>query len=518
VIRDQQFLLPPDMAEWLPEDHLVWFVLEVVEQLDTEAFHADHALAGPGRAAYDPDMLLALLIYAYCVGERSSRRIEQLCGDHVAFRVLCAQDAPDHTTIARFRARHEAAFAGVFAQVLRLCAAAGMVKVGVVAIDGTKIAANASRGANRTATSVRQEAERLAADIVAQASAVDAAEDAEERAGGNPAGRLGGDLGDRPGRAATIARALAELDRQDREFQHQDAEDAARAEAFLARIEAGEAPPGKPPAGVDPVRFHRARLVRYQRQVEETTDAKVRRHAREGARKAQAALVEAEQQAAAGGVDLRGLAARRRDRRDRKRRARGGADRSVNLTDPDSRLMIDAAGGSVQGYNAQIAVSDDHFILARQLSQDPNDAHCFAPMLTALQTTLTDLDLEVGTVLADAGYFTDHNLTTEGPDRLIAPGKHKDLARAVRDDPADGPPPEDADAKEQMRHRLRAPEAHQLYQRRSATVEPVNAHLKDQIRLRRFARRGLTAATAELDLAVTAVNIRRWHATQSTHG
>lgn len=511
-------MLPPDMADWLAEDHLVWFVLEVVEQLDTEAFHRDHTLAGAGRAAFDPDMLLGLLIYGYCVGERSSRRIEQLCGDHVAFRVLCAQDAPDHTTIARFRARHEAAFAEVFAQVLRLCAAAGMVKVGVVAIDGTKIAADASRGANRTAGSVRAEAERLAADIVAQAAAVDAAEDAEEHAGGNPAGRLCGELADRSGRAVTITRALAELDRQDEEFAHQDGQDAARAEAFLARVEAGESPPGVPPAGVDPVRFHRARLVRYQRQAEETTDARVRRHAREGARRAATSLAEAEQQAGAGGVDLRGLSARRRDRRDRQRRARGGIDRSVNLTDPDSRLMIDAAGGSLQGYNAQIAVSDDHFILARHLSQDPNDARCFEPMLTAVIATVADLDLEVGTVLADAGYFTDHNLTLEGPDRLIAPGKRKDLARAVHEQPADGPPPEDADAKDRMRHRLRTPEEHELYKRRSATVEPVNAHLKDQIRLRRFARRGLSAATAELDLAATAVNIRRWHAAEATRG
>jgi transposase len=97
VDREQQFLLPVNMADWLPEDHLVWFVLDVVEELDTSGFHARHPVAGPGRAAYDPDMLLALLVYAYAVGERSSRRIERLCHDHVAFRVLCAQDAPDHT-------------------------------------------------------------------------------------------------------------------------------------------------------------------------------------------------------------------------------------------------------------------------------------------------------------------------------------------------------------------------------------------------------------------------------------
>ena len=180
VARDQEFLLPPNMIDWLPEDHLVWFVIEVVEQLDTTAFHANRKLGGAGRQAYDPDMLLALLIYAYASGQRSSRRIEQLCSEHVAFRVLCAQDAPDHTSIARFRAAHQDAFTGLFAQVLALCSAAGMVKVGVVSIDGSKIAANASRGANRSAESVGREVERISREVaetvVAEAVAIDAAE------------------------------------------------------------------------------------------------------------------------------------------------------------------------------------------------------------------------------------------------------------------------------------------------------------------------------------------------------
>ena len=132
-----------------------------------------------GRQGIDPDMLLALLIYAYAVGERSSRRIERLCVDHVAFRVVCGQDAPDHTTIARFRAEHQDAFADVFAQVLRLCAAAGMVKVGMVSIDGTKIAANASRAANRSRDGGAATRHSGSPDeIVAEAARVDAAEDA----------------------------------------------------------------------------------------------------------------------------------------------------------------------------------------------------------------------------------------------------------------------------------------------------------------------------------------------------
>ncbi|UUZ58736.1 transposase [Nocardioides sp. B-3] len=129
-------------------------------------FHAGRRTGGVGRQGYDPDMLLALLIYAYAIGERSSRRIERLCVDHVAFRVLCGQDGPDHSTIARFRAEHHGGFADLFARVLRLCADAGMVKVGIVSIDGTKIAANASKGANRSHDWVREEAGRIAAQVV----------------------------------------------------------------------------------------------------------------------------------------------------------------------------------------------------------------------------------------------------------------------------------------------------------------------------------------------------------------
>ena len=140
VLRDQAFLLPPDMREWLPEDHLAWLVLEIVEQLDRSALHARHPNVGAGRAAYDPDMLLALLIYAYCQGVRSSRQIQQRCVTDVAFRVLCAQDVPDHTTIARFRAEHQEVFAGCSRRCCRSPRQPGLARFGTVAIDGTKIA------------------------------------------------------------------------------------------------------------------------------------------------------------------------------------------------------------------------------------------------------------------------------------------------------------------------------------------------------------------------------------------
>src|SRR4051794_41660142 len=172
VGRDQAFLLPPDMREWLPDNHLAWLVLDIVAGLDCSALHARHANSGPGRPAYDPEMLLALLIYAYCQGVRSSRQIQQRCVTDVAFRVLCAQDVPDHTTIARFRAEHQEVFAGLFAQVLQVAAAAGLARFGTVAIDGTKIAANASMDANRHRDWLVGEVDALLGDGACHAACV----------------------------------------------------------------------------------------------------------------------------------------------------------------------------------------------------------------------------------------------------------------------------------------------------------------------------------------------------------
>src|SRR6476469_4382748 len=142
--REQAFLLPVSLRDWLPEDHLAWFVLDAVVEMDLGAFFAAYRVDGWGRAAHDPAMMVALLSYAYAVGVRSSRAIERRCCDDVAFRVITANQAPDHATIARFRVRHEDAVAGLFGEVLALCARSGLVKVGVVAVDGTKIAAAAT--------------------------------------------------------------------------------------------------------------------------------------------------------------------------------------------------------------------------------------------------------------------------------------------------------------------------------------------------------------------------------------
>src|SRR5829696_8550460 len=147
--REQELLLPPSLREWLPEEHLAWFVLDAVAEMDLAAFHASYRDDGWGRAAHDPAMMVALFVYAYAIGVRSSRAIERRCHDDVAFRVITANHAPDHATIARFRVRYEVAIAGLFGEVLALCARSGLVRVGVVAVDGTKIAAAARHHATR---------------------------------------------------------------------------------------------------------------------------------------------------------------------------------------------------------------------------------------------------------------------------------------------------------------------------------------------------------------------------------
>jgi transposase len=168
--REQAFLMPPSLREWLPEDHLAWFVIEAVEEMEAAEFYADYREDGHGRAAYEPSMMVALVLYAYATKQRSSRAIERHCRQDIGYRVISANRVPDHATIARFLARHEAALAGLFGSVLARCARAGLVSTGVVAIDGTKLYANASREANL-------DYERIAREILAEARATDEAED-----------------------------------------------------------------------------------------------------------------------------------------------------------------------------------------------------------------------------------------------------------------------------------------------------------------------------------------------------
>jgi transposase len=201
--RDQEYLMPPSMRDWLDEDHLAFFVLEVVDELDLSAFYGAYRQDGRGGATYDPALMLAVLFYAYAVGERSSRRIERRLHDDVAFRVIAANTAPDHATIARFRSRHQEAIAALFAQVLGLCVREGLVETKVVAIDGTKMMADASELSNHSAR-------QLAEQILAEAEEADRAED--EALGERRGDELPAHLAPGPGRKARIKEALRQLE------------------------------------------------------------------------------------------------------------------------------------------------------------------------------------------------------------------------------------------------------------------------------------------------------------------
>ena len=176
VDREQVLLMPPSLREWLPEDHFAWFVLATVERLDLSAFYRAYRPDGHGRAAFDPRLMVGVLFYSYSHGLMSSRGIERACVENVAVRVVAANQKPDHATIARFRQRHEDALAGLFNGVLKLCAQAGLVSVGVIAIDGSKLSANASQESS-------YDYGRIVRELLAEADRIDREED--EQHGGS---------------------------------------------------------------------------------------------------------------------------------------------------------------------------------------------------------------------------------------------------------------------------------------------------------------------------------------------
>jgi transposase len=287
--RDQELLLPPSLREWLPEDHLAWFVLDAVDEIDLSAFYSDYREDGWGRAAFEPAMMVVLLLYAYSVGERSSRGIERRCREDVAFRVITANRTPDHATIARFRARHEQALAATFTQVLALCAQAGLVSVGVVALDGSLLAGNASPGATRSYGSIRLEVERM----LSEAAEADA--DEEERLGEARGDELPAQLVDARSRRERLHRCKEQLERA-------QADEEAAYQANLAWRAAWEAEHERRLAGRKPTPPDPSAL----------------------------------------------------------------AERTINTTDPDTRLMKRAGGKSVQGYNAQVVASPEQVIHRRR--------------------------------------------------------------------------------------------------------------------------------------------------------
>jgi transposase len=516
VDRDQPFLLPPDMREWLPADDPVWLVIRAVGLMDTGVFHAGRRTGGAGAAGYDPDMLVTVLVWAYAHGVRSSRDIERLCRTDVAFRVICGGNLPDHATIARFRAGFPEAVGGFFGQVLVLCARLGMGRLGVVALDGMKIAGSASLSANRAEEGLR----KLAAERVAAHAAADAAEDALFGAG-RRGDEVPAEAWSPRRRDGRIAAALASLEA---ERAAAEAAEAAKAEEFRERQRSGRRTgPAPKRAAVELAEENLARVTAAQQAVIDGWDARnaaslaatgkplpnpPRRPASEHCRvreaaakveKARARAAEAERKAA------------------EKEAARKGPGPVRNITDPDSRLMPVRGGGFIQGYNAQNMTSEDGLIIATELTDDQAGYEWFEPMIAQAQDAAALIGAHqpagsgqdpgggIGLALADTGYCSEHNLTIPGPDRLIATAKGRNLEKAARGQHAGrergGP------ATQAMRERLKTEDGIAAYRQRGHIAETPHGHIKHNMGLRQLSMRGKRKASAEWAFACAVHNL-----------
>jgi transposase len=484
--RDQLFLMPVSMRDWLDEGHLAWFVLDVVGRLDTGALHCRSGGCA-GRPPYEPEMVCALLLYAYCCGIRSSRRIEASCRTDAAFRVICGGLVPDHATIARFVVDHERALEGLFVEGLRLCAAAGLADLSVVALDGTKMAADAALARNRDGEWIRREVARLMALTSEDEQPPEAGVD--RLAGLEPVA----EISSRSGRLARLQAALEVIEAEDRL--------AAQEAARRAQVAAAEAEHGRQLKGRKP-KEPQAALAR----AEVDRRAAVQRLSRMQA--ARAAKLEA-----ARGEKLKAPPPCRIERAKgvlaRAEAALQAAQHAVqaapphahraNITDPDSRVMS-TKDGWVQGYNAQAIVNQHQIVLACEVSQDPGDVGLYEPMTNTLAQSLATaaITTEVELILADAGYCSEANLTSPGPNRLIATTKDHKQRRTARElGHTTGPPPPNATPVQEMEHLLRTPQGAAAYKQRSSLIEPVFGDRKHNRGLRSFRRRGLSAVRSE---------------------
>ena len=449
--RDQELLMPPSLRDWLPDDHFAWFVLAAVDEMELSAFYASYRADGHGRAAHDPQMMVALLLYAYARGERSSRVIERALHEDVAYRVIASNQTPDHATIARFRQRHEAAIAELFGEVLALCAEAGLAKPTVLAVDSTKLHANASRDATRNY-------EQLAKEILEQADAVDAAENAQfgERRGDE----LPPELATGEGRRAWLREAKRRLDEE----------------------RAAEA---KPVAKSRPERVREARRrleeeLAVEQRANESYDAyRARGVMKDGRKFGRPPLPYAPPETPAG---------------------------KVNVSDPDSGL-VKARSGFIQGYSAQAVVNEGQVVLAAELQGSGNDFGQLAPVLNAAEAELAKAGVtdSPDVVLADAGYWHQDQMeaiVARGTKVLIPPDSSNRKGKR---------PGWDKGAYAFMRRVLETDAGKELYVKRKTMIEPVFAQTKFNRGIDRFQRRGRSACRSEWRLIAATHNLLKLH-------
>ena len=441
--------MPPSLHDWLPENHLARFIAEVVRELDLSAIYGSYEEGdGRGLSAYAPPMMVRVLLYGYCTGTYSSRKMEAKTYEDVAFRYLSADEHPDHSTVAEFRKRHLEALAGLFVQALQMCRKAGLVKLGHVAIDGTKIQGNASKHKAMSYQRMGETEKRLQAEVaelLKRAEAADAAED-EKYGKGRRGEELPAELARRESRLAKIRAAKAELEGEAR---RQAEEQKAAAEAKLAERREQEARTGQKARGREP---------RVPDPEQAVPDAKAQR----------------------------------------------------SFTDPDSRIMPDGSrkGSFLQGYNAQAAVDGQaQVIVAAAVIQETTDHHQLAPMLEQVQE---NAGARPRAASADSGYWAAQQIEdprVEGIDLYVATEKQK---HGKRGEPASHdtlPPGEKLSLREQMRQKLKTEAGRNLYRMRKAIVEPVFGQIKEWRGFRRFLLRGVQKVRAEWKLICLTHNL-----------
>ena len=495
--RGQVLLMSPSLADWVEDDQLVWTVLGAVERMDLTGFYGAYRANGQGRAAYDPEMMVQLLMYAYARGNRSSRGIERSCREDVTYKLITALRTPDHSTIAEFRRRHEAAVGELFVEALVLCEEAGLVSVGVIAIDGTKIRASASRDQNRSY-------EGIVAEILDEAERIDREED--ELHGDARGDELPERFRSRESRRQALAEAKQRLDEK-----KAAAERDAPAEPVVDAVELDVERLGLHVEGrrgwfknarrqLDEQREHNARPVARLRS-ERLAEAKRRLEEQLAVEVAANAAYEAYR---ARGVMKDG---RRFSKQPDPYTPPSSPEGRVNITDPDSRVMRTQGQPTVQGYNAQAAVTENQIIVAAEITTEAPD---FGHLERVFEAALRDLELagvseRPGVVVADAGYWHKRQMekiVSNGTQVLIPPDS--DLKEKPRAGWTGG-------LYDHMRRVLKTELGHAIYQQRKQTVEPVFGHTKHNRRIDRFQRRGRAAALSEWRLIAATHNLGKLH-------
>ena len=497
--RGQEMLLPPSLTDWLEEDHLVWTVLGSVEQMNLDGFYGAYRANGQGRAAYDPAMMVALFLYSYAVGLRSSRQIERACRGDVAFKVITALAVPDHSTIAEFRRRHETAIGELFVSVLGLCGEAGLGQVGEIVVDGTRMRANASRDRNRGY-------ESIVTEILAEAERVDREED--ERYGDARGDELPEQLRTRGGRRAALAAARERIERE-----------------RAAAVEAGEEVIERIELGLDRDRFpgspdgREAWLRQGRRELETCREREARPIPRGRGERLVEARRRLDQQLAYEHAANREYEHYRATAVDRLGRKLSNYNRpnpyrpplvpegKINVSDPDSREMRTQGQPNIQGYNAQAVVTEQQIVIAAEITTQSPDFGQLEPMVTAAVRELKQAGVSERprTVLADAGYWHTkqiEQLRGDGFEVLVPPDS------TVREDARPG---WKGGVYEAMRQALRTPEGREQYLKRTTSIEPVFGQIKHNRGITRLKRRGRAAARSEWRLVTATHNLLKLH-------